>query len=69
MSTLIAKGNYNIAKGRLKQTLARLTHDSLQFIEGKQDELVGRIQKRKGQSRKRIERSADDADAGGVSHR
>ena len=47
MSTLVAKGNWNIAKGRMKQALARLTHDSLQFTEGKVDELVGRIQKEK----------------------
>ena len=62
MSTLVAKGNWNIAKGRLKQKLARLLDDDLQFMEGKVDELVGRIQKRKGQSRKRFERAADDAD-------
>lgn len=62
MSTLVAKGNWNIAKGKLKQTVARLTRDNLQFMEGKVDELVGRIQKRKGQSRKRFERAPDDAD-------
>lgn len=50
MSTLVAKGNWNIAKGRLKQKFARLADDELQFIEGKQDELVGRIQKRTGRA-------------------
>jgi uncharacterized protein YjbJ (UPF0337 family) len=49
MNTLVAKGNWNIAKGKLKQVLSRLTQDQLQFVEGKVDELVGRIQKRKGQ--------------------
>ena len=48
MSNLVAKGNWNIAKGKVKQTLARLMHDNPQFIEGKIDELIGRIQKRKG---------------------
>jgi uncharacterized protein YjbJ (UPF0337 family) len=62
MSTLVAKGNWNIAKGKLKQTIARLTFDNLQFMEGKVDELVGRIQKRNGQSRKRFERASDGAD-------
>jgi uncharacterized protein YjbJ (UPF0337 family) len=62
MSTLVAKGNWNIAKGRFKQKLARLLDDDLQFVEGKTDELIGRIQKRKGQSRKRFERAADDVD-------
>ena len=49
MNMLSAKGRWNIAKGALKQKLARLTDDELQFAEGKEDELLGRIQKRKGQ--------------------
>jgi uncharacterized protein YjbJ (UPF0337 family) len=53
MSTLIAKGNWNITKGKMKQMLARLADDDLQFIEGKEDELIGRIQKRTGQFRKK----------------
>ena len=59
MTTLIAKGNWNIAKGKLKQKFAHLTDDDLQFIEGKEDELIGRIQKRTGQARKKIERAVD----------
>jgi len=64
---LVAKGNWNIAKGRMKQVLARLTHDSQRFTEGKVDELVGRIQKRKGLARKRLERGAKylDEECGG----
>jgi uncharacterized protein YjbJ (UPF0337 family) len=54
MSTLTTKGNWNIAKGKLKQKFARLTDDDLQFIEGKEDELIGRIQKRTGQTREKI---------------
>ena len=57
MSTLTAKGNWNIAKGKVKQKLAQLTDDDLQFIEGKEDELIGRIQKRTGQAKKEIEPS------------
>jgi uncharacterized protein YjbJ (UPF0337 family) len=60
MSTLVTKGNWNIAKGRLKQKFARLTQDDLQFIEGMEDELVGRIQKRTGLSRKNIRRTSDE---------
>jgi uncharacterized protein YjbJ (UPF0337 family) len=55
MSTLIVKGNWNIAKGKIKQKLAQLADDDLQFIEGKEDELTGRIQKRTGQARRKIE--------------
>lgn len=54
MNTLTAKGHWNIAKGRLKQKFAQLTDDELQFIEGKEDELIGRIQKRTGQARGKI---------------
>ena len=64
MSTLVTKGNWNIAKGRLKQKFARLTHDDLQFIEGMEDELVGRIQKRTGMARKNIKRTADEGYGG-----
>lgn len=56
------KGSWNIAKGKLKQTLARLMQDDVRFIEGKTDELVGRIQKRAAGYRKRIERNRDILD-------
>jgi len=55
MSTLTVKGNWNIAKGKVKQKLAQLADDDLQFIEGKEDELIGRIQKRTSQARQKIE--------------
>ena len=55
MSTLQMKGNWNIIKGRLKQRWARLTDDDLQFVEGKESELIGRIQKRTGESHKQVE--------------
>jgi uncharacterized protein YjbJ (UPF0337 family) len=60
MSTLTAKGNWNIAKGKLKQKFARLADDDLQFAEGKEDELLGRIQKRTGQAKDKIERTVDE---------
>ena len=44
------KGNWNIAKGKLKQKFAQLADDDLQFAEGKEDELIGRIQKRTGKT-------------------
>ena len=47
---------WHIAKGQLKQQLARLTHDDRQFMEGKADELIGRIQKRSGEVRAKISR-------------
>jgi len=60
MSTLEMKGNWNIAKGKLKQKFAELTDDDLQYVEGKEDELIGRIQKRTGQARTDVKRVVDE---------
>jgi uncharacterized protein YjbJ (UPF0337 family) len=56
MNTLELKGNWNIAKGKLKQKYAQLTDEDLRFVDGKQDELIGRIQKRTGETQEMIER-------------
>ena len=56
MNTLEIKGDWNIAKGKLKQKWADLTDDDLAYVSGKEDELVGRIQKRTGQTREAIEK-------------
>ena len=55
MTTLEIKGDWNIIKGSLKQKWAALTDDDLQLIEGKSDELLGRIQKRTGETREAVE--------------
>lgn len=55
MNKLQIKGDWNILKGKLKQKWADLTDDDLDFVEGKEDELIGRIQKRTGQEREAIE--------------
>jgi uncharacterized protein YjbJ (UPF0337 family) len=51
MNKLKVKGDWNITKGKLKQKWAKLTDDDLQYVEGKNDELLGRIQKRTGETR------------------
>ncbi len=55
MTTLEIKGDWNIIKGSLKQKWAELTDDDLQLFEGRQDELLGRIQKRTGETREAVE--------------
>jgi hypothetical protein len=55
MTAIEIKGDWNILKGNLKQKWARLTDDDLQLIEGQEDELLGRIQKRTGESREAVE--------------
>ncbi len=54
MTTLEIKGDWNILKGNLKQKWAQLTDDDLQYLDGQQDELIGRIQKRTGQTREAV---------------
>ena len=61
MNTLEIKGDWNIVKGKLKQKWATLTDDDLQYVEGMQEELLGRIQKRTGETREAIEKAVKDA--------
>lgn len=63
MNTLQLKGNWNIIKGKLKQKYANLTDDDLQYVEGKEDELIGRIQKRTGKTKDEVERALDECDS------
>lgn len=48
------RGNWNQVKGMLKQRWANLTDNDLLYEEGREDELVGRIQKRTGETKERI---------------
>ena len=61
MNTLEIKGDWNITMGKLKQKWATLTHDDLQYVDGKQDELLGRIQKRTGETREAIEKAIKES--------
>lgn len=45
------KGNWNEVKGKLKQEYASLSDDDLAFEEGKEEELLGRLQKKLGKSK------------------
>lgn len=56
MNKLEIKGNWNIAKGKLKQKYAQLTDQDLTYVEGREEELIGRLQKRTGAQREEIER-------------
>jgi uncharacterized protein YjbJ (UPF0337 family) len=50
MNKLQFKGSWNEIKGRLKQKYAQLTDDDLTYVEGKDDELIGKLQKKLGKS-------------------
>jgi uncharacterized protein YjbJ (UPF0337 family) len=45
------KGDWNQVKGKLKQKYGQLTDDDLTFSEGKEDELLGRLQQKLGKNK------------------
>lgn len=51
MNNLEMKGNWNEIKGKLKQKYGDLSDDDLTYAEGKEDELLGRLQKKTGKSK------------------
>jgi len=61
MTTLEIKGDWNITKGKLKEKWAKLTDSDLLYSEGKQDELIGRIQKRTGETREAVEKAVKES--------
>lgn len=46
MNENIIKRNWNVAQGKLKQNYGRLTNNDLIYLDGKEDEEVGEIQKK-----------------------
>ncbi len=47
-------GNWNETKGKLKQKFAILTDSEMLLIEGKQDEMLGRLQIKLGKTKEEI---------------
>jgi uncharacterized protein YjbJ (UPF0337 family) len=48
------QGNWNETKGKLKQKFALLTDNDLLLLEGKQDEMLGRLQSKLGKTKDEI---------------
>jgi len=59
MTKLQFKGSWNEVKGKLKQKYGDLTDDDLIFAEGKEDELLGRLQQRLGKSKEELRREIE----------
>ena len=60
MSELKLKGAWNQIKGKVKQSYADLTDDDLLYEEGKEDELIGRLQNKIGKSRDEVVKWLND---------
>ena len=56
----VIKGNWNQAKGKVKETWGDLTDDDLSRIECQRDQLVGRVQERYGIAKDEAERQVSD---------
>ena len=56
MNKLELKGNWNEVKGKLKQKYGQLTDDDLAFAEGKDDELLGRLEQKLGKTKEDLRR-------------
>ena len=60
MNDLTIKGTWNEVKGKLKQKYSELTDDDLAFTEGKEDELLGRLQSKLGKTKDEIKKEIAD---------
>ena len=47
-------GTWNEVKGKIKQQYANLTEDDLKFEEGKDEEMLGKIQQKTGKAKQDI---------------
>ncbi len=54
INKLDVKGNWNEQKGKLKQRFANLTDNDLMFLEGKKDEMLGRLQIKLGKTKEEL---------------
>jgi len=60
MNTQTLKGDWNVIKGKLKQKYAQLTDDDLTYVDGKKEELIGRLQKKTGAAKEELEKALND---------
>ena len=61
MSKLEISGYWNIIRGKLKQQLAKLTDDDFRNLQGRQEERLGRMQKRTCKRREAVENVVKEA--------
>ena len=54
------EGNWTKLKGQAQEKWGKLTNDDLDVIEGKRDQLAGKLQERYGYAKDKAEREADE---------
>ncbi|MFS2224105.1 CsbD family protein [Pantoea sp. B65] len=55
-----ASGNWKQFKGKVKEKWGKLTDDDMTVIEGKRDQLVGKIQERYGYAKDQAEKEVKE---------
>ncbi len=56
MNTTELKGDWEVQKGKLKQKFAKLTDNDLLFVEGKKEEMLGKLQITLGKSKEELQK-------------
>lgn len=56
MNTTELKGDWEVQKGKLKQKFAKLTDNDFLFLDGKKDEMLGRIEKKLGKTKAELKK-------------
>ena len=60
MDKLELKGKWHETKGKLKQNYSQLTDDDLRYEEGREEELIGRLEQKLGKSRDEVVKMLKD---------
>lgn len=60
MNRDIAGGNWKQIRGKVQEQWGKLTNDDLDIIEGRRDQLAGRIQELYGVTRQEADRQVED---------
>jgi uncharacterized protein YjbJ (UPF0337 family) len=56
MNTTELKGNWEEQKGKLKQKFSSLTDNDLLYLEGKKEEMLGKLQIKLGKTKEEIQK-------------
>lgn len=54
------KGKWNQIKGKIKQAYGNVTDNDLAYEEGKEDEMLGRLQEKTGKAKEELKRWIDN---------
>ncbi len=54
------RGNWNQLRGKLKQQYGQLTDNDLIYQEGKEEEVIGRLQEKLGKTKEEVKQMIDN---------